>query len=69
MAEVQRLEQIINLIVGKPLTWMLYAIWLVTRFCFRSALRFGQWLRGRVVRRTRTRSASRKVVLGTPTVR
>jgi hypothetical protein len=49
MREVQRLEQVINVILGKPLAWTLYATWLVTKYGIRAVLRLCSWLHTRYV--------------------
>ena len=31
MAEVQRIEKAVNLVIGKPIAWTLYGLWLADR--------------------------------------
>ena len=47
MREVQRIERAVNLVIGKPLTWTLYGLWLATKHGYRAAIRFGRWVYNR----------------------
>ena len=47
MAEVQRIEKAVNLVIGKPLAWSLYGLWLATKHGYRAAIRFGRWVYNR----------------------
>ena len=47
MTEVQRIEKIVNLVIGKPLAWTMYALWLATKHGYRAAIRFGRWVHNR----------------------
>jgi hypothetical protein len=44
MREVQRIERAVNLVIGKPLTWTLYGLWLVAKHGYRAAIRLGRWV-------------------------
>ena len=44
MAEVQRIEKAVNLVIGKPLAWTLYGLWLLARHGYRAAIKFGRWV-------------------------
>jgi hypothetical protein len=44
MAEVQRIEKAVNLVIGKPLAWTLYGLWLAAKHGYRAAIRFGRWV-------------------------
>jgi hypothetical protein len=47
MTEVQRIENVVNLVIGKPLTWTLYGLWLAAKYGYRATIRFGHWLHNR----------------------
>jgi hypothetical protein len=47
MREVQRIERAVNLVIGKPLTWTLYGLWLATKHGYRAAIRLGRWVHDR----------------------
>jgi hypothetical protein len=47
MTEVQRIEKTVNLVIGKPLAWWLYGLWLAAKHGYRAAIRFGRWVYNR----------------------
>jgi hypothetical protein len=61
MAEVQRIEKAVNLVIGKPLAWSLYGLWLATKHGYRTAIKFGRWLHNRylAIRKTTFRAGTR----------
>jgi hypothetical protein len=60
MAEVQRIEKAVNLVIGKPLTWTLYGLWLATKHGYCNVIRFGRWLHNRylAIRKTTFRAGT-----------
>jgi hypothetical protein len=58
--DFQRIETGVNLVIGKPLTWLSFLIWLACCWCFAMACRFGSWLRQSwAKRKAHTKPASR----------
>jgi hypothetical protein len=43
----ERIEKAVNLVVGRPLAWTLYGLWLAAKHGYRAAIRFGHWLHNR----------------------
>lgn len=50
MSEIQCLERIVNVVVGKPVTWAVYLLWHAAKAGYRCAVQLGQWLRERYAR-------------------
>ena len=47
MSEVARLEQIVHVVVAKPIAWTLYGCWHAGKWVCRGAVSFGNWARSR----------------------
>jgi hypothetical protein len=43
--DFQRIETGVNLVIGKPLTWLSFLSWVMCCWCFANACRFGSWVR------------------------
>ena len=46
-SELQRIEQSVNVVVGKPVAWAVYGLLLVTRYSARGLVSGAKWLRQR----------------------
>jgi hypothetical protein len=42
---VSRLEQIVHVVVAKPIAWTLYGLWQAARWGWRTAVQFAGWVR------------------------
>ena len=43
MSEIARLEQIVHVVVAKPIAWTLYGCWQAGKWVCRGAVSFGSW--------------------------
>ena len=48
--DFQRIEKGVSFVIGKPLTWLSFLIWIMCCWCFVQARRFGTWLRQRLAK-------------------
>lgn len=46
-SDLKRIEKSVNVLVGKPITWVVYGLVLVARYSYRGLVRCGSWLRNR----------------------
>jgi len=46
---VSRLEQIVHVLVAKPIAWTIYGIWQSAKWACQGAVRFGAWVRVRYI--------------------
>ena len=43
----ERIERAVNIVIGKPLAWTFYGLWLAAKHGYRATIRFGRWVRDR----------------------
>lgn len=58
MSELKSIERSVNCVVGKPIAWTVYGLWLTAKYCLRKAQQASIWLRARLTAR---RAAAQKV--------
>jgi hypothetical protein len=54
-----RLEEIVHVVVAKPIAWTLYRAWQAAKWVGREGVRFGRWARSRWAEFKQKRSARR----------
>ena len=43
MSGQARLEEVVHVVVAKPIAWTLYGLWQAGKWVCRGAIRFGRW--------------------------
>lgn len=46
-SDLKRIEKSVNVVVGKPVAWLVCGLWLATKHSYHGLLRCGRWLCGR----------------------
>lgn len=62
MSEIARLEQIVHVVVAKPIAWTLYGCWQAGKWVCRGAVSFGSWARSRWIEFRQKKVVSRSSV-------
>ena len=59
---VSHLEQVVHVVVAKPIAWTLYGAWQAAKWVGREAVSFGRWAQSRCTEYRHKKLASRSSV-------
>lgn len=57
--EESKLENIVHIVIAKPIAWIIYGLWLAVKWSCRGAVRFGRWAWSRWIEYRQKREAKR----------